>query len=59
MRRLLAMLDDLNLSYQDFLRMRIADKKSNLNPIKKPYTLGDIRLRLNKILDALNAKTPL
>nr|WP_319396859.1 CCA tRNA nucleotidyltransferase [uncultured Desulfobacter sp.] len=57
-RRLLAMLDDLNLSYHDFLRMRIADKKSNLNPIKKPYTLGDIRLRLNKILDALNAKTP-
>jgi tRNA nucleotidyltransferase/poly(A) polymerase len=57
-RRLLAMLDDLNLSYHDFLRMRIADKKGNLNPIKKPYTLGDIRLRLNKILDALNAKTP-
>jgi tRNA nucleotidyltransferase/poly(A) polymerase len=57
-RRLLAMLDDLNLSYHDFLRMRIADKKSNLNPLKKPYSLGDIRLRLDKILDALNAKTP-
>ena len=57
-RRLLAMLDDLNLSYHDFLRMRIADKKSNLNPVKKPYTLGDIRLRLDKILDALNAKPP-
>jgi hypothetical protein len=52
------MLDDLNLSYHDFLRMRIADKKSNLNPLKKPYSLGDIRLRLDKILDALNAKTP-
>nr|WP_319495353.1 CCA tRNA nucleotidyltransferase [uncultured Desulfobacter sp.] len=57
-RRLLAMLDDLNLSYHDFLRMRIADKKSNLNPVKKPYTLGDIRLRLDKILDALNSKAP-
>ncbi|MBP8828496.1 MAG: CCA tRNA nucleotidyltransferase [Desulfobacter sp.] len=57
-RRLLAMLDDLNLSYQDFLRMRIADKKGNLNPVKKPYSLGDIRLRLGKILDAINAQTP-
>jgi tRNA nucleotidyltransferase/poly(A) polymerase len=57
-RRLLAMLDDLNLSYQDFLRMRIADKKGNLNPVKKPYCLGDIRLRLGKILDALNEQTP-
>lgn len=57
-RRLLAMLDDLNLSYHDFLRMRIADKKSNLNPLKKPYTLGDIRLRLGKILNALDTRTP-
>ncbi len=57
-RRLLAMLDGLNLSYQDFLRMRIADKKGNLNPVKKPYTLGDIRLRLGKILDAINEQTP-
>jgi len=57
-RRLLAMLDDLNLSYQDFLRMRIADKKGNLNPVKKPYALGDIRLRLGKLLDAINEQTP-
>lgn len=57
-RRLLAMLDDLNLSYHDFLRMRIADKKGNLNPKKKPYTLGEIRLRLGKILDAINEQTP-
>ncbi|NDY70754.1 CCA tRNA nucleotidyltransferase [Desulfobacter hydrogenophilus] len=57
-RRLLAMLDDLNLTYQDFLRMRIADKKGNLNPVKKPYSLGDIRLRLGKILNAINEKTP-
>ncbi|MCG8551428.1 MAG: CCA tRNA nucleotidyltransferase [Desulfobacterales bacterium] len=56
-RRLLVMLDDLNLSYRDFLRMRIADKKSNLNPVKTPYTLGDIRLRLGKILDAMNEQT--
>ena len=51
------MLDGLNLSYQDFLRMRIADKKGNLNPVKKPYSLGDIRLRLGKILDAINEQT--
>ena len=57
-RRLLVMLDDLNLSYRDFLRMRIADKKGNMNPVKTPYTLGDIRLRLGKILDAVNEQTP-
>ncbi|WP_321494560.1 CCA tRNA nucleotidyltransferase [uncultured Desulfobacter sp.] len=57
-RRLLVMLNDLNLSYQDFLRMRIADKKGNMNPVKKPYTLGDIRLRLGKILDALDEHPP-
>ena len=57
-RRLLAMLDDIDLSYHDFLRMRIADKKGNLNPLKKPYSLGDIRLRLKKILDAINEQTP-
>jgi len=38
--------------------MRIADKKGNLNPVKKPYSLGDIRLRLGKILDALNEQPP-
>jgi len=38
--------------------MRIADKKANLNPVKKPYCLGEIRLRLGKILDALNEQTP-
>ncbi len=56
-RRLLAMLDDLNLSYQDFMRMRIADKKGNRNPAKPPYTLGDIRLRLDKILSARKGQT--
>ncbi len=47
-RRLLAALSEAGLSTRDFMRMRIADKKSNL---KKPkaYTLSDIRLRLNKI----------
>ena len=56
-RRLLAMLDDLNLSHQDFLRMRIADKKGNRNPAKPPYTLGDIRLRLGKLLSARESQT--
>jgi len=47
-RRLLAMLGDLNLDYRDFLRLRIADKKGNL--AKSPYTLSEIRVRLAKIL---------
>ena len=50
-RRLLAMLDDLDLSYRDFLRLRIADKRGNL--AKSPYTLSDIRIRLEKILDTM------
>jgi len=47
-RRLLAMLGDLNLDYRDFMRLRIADKKGNL--AKQPYTLSEIRVRLGKIL---------
>lgn len=54
-RRLLAMLDDLDLSYQDFLRLRIADKRGNL--AKSPYTLSDIRDRLGKILDGISGQT--
>lgn len=56
-RRLLAMLDDLGLSYSDFLRMRIADKKGNL--AKSPYTLADIRVRLGKIVRAVSMQTAL
>lgn len=51
-RRLLAMLDSHDLSFRDFLRMRIADKKGNL--AKSPYTLSEIRLRLKKIQDELS-----
>ncbi len=51
-RRLLAMLDSHDLIFQDFLRMRIADKKGNL--AKSPYTLSEIRLRLKKIQDELS-----
>ena len=50
-RRLLSKLAGLDLSYRDFMRMRIADRKGNL--AKKPYTLSDIRLRLKKIQDEI------
>lgn len=46
-RRLLAMLAQYRLSFEDFMRMRIADKKANL--AKSPYTLADIRLRVEKV----------
>jgi CRISPR/Cas system-associated endonuclease Cas3-HD len=46
-RRLLAMLAAHRLSFEDFMRMRIADKKANL--AKSPYTLADIRLRVEKV----------
>jgi len=46
-RRLLAMLAEYRLSFEDFMRMRIADKKANL--AKSPYTLADIRLRVEKV----------
>jgi tRNA nucleotidyltransferase (CCA-adding enzyme) len=51
-RRLLAMLDSYDLPFQDFLRMRIADKRGNL--AKLPYTLSQIRVRLKKIQDELS-----
>jgi tRNA nucleotidyltransferase/poly(A) polymerase len=53
-RRLLAMLDSHNLSVQDFLRMRIADKRGNL--AKPPYTFSQIRARLKKIQDELSGR---
>lgn len=46
-RKLLALLEELGIPQADFLRLRIADKKGNL--AKSPYTLSDIRLRLEKI----------
>jgi len=53
-RRLLAMLDRHELSFRDFLRMRIADKRGNL--AKSPYTLSQIRIRYKKILDELSGQ---
>ncbi|HCY87510.1 MAG TPA: tRNA nucleotidyltransferase [Desulfobacteraceae bacterium] len=53
-RRLLAMLADLGLSYRDFMRMRIADKRGNL--AKSPYTLSDIKTRMRKLLDEMHGK---
>ena len=53
-RRLLAMLDCHELSFRDFLRMRIADKRGNL--AKSPYTLSQIRIRLKKIMDELSGQ---
>ncbi|MEA2061084.1 MAG: CCA tRNA nucleotidyltransferase [Thermodesulfobacteriota bacterium] len=52
-RKILARLEQKDLTYQDFLRMRIADKKANLNPSKRPYTLSDIRTRVKKFRNEL------
>jgi tRNA nucleotidyltransferase (CCA-adding enzyme) len=49
-RRLLAALAAHRLDFHDFMRLRIADKKGNL--AKAPYTLADIRDRLQKVRDA-------
>ena len=51
-RRLLAMLADKHLSHTDFMRMRIADKKSNL--AKPAYNLTDIRIRFKMLLEEMN-----
>lgn len=55
-RRLLAMLDEYQLDYQDFMRMRIADKKSNLK--KRGYYFPEIRLRLEKLYREMKKNTP-
>jgi tRNA nucleotidyltransferase/poly(A) polymerase len=54
-RRLLAMLAQNRISFQDFMRMRIADKKGNL--AKSPYTLADIRLRVEKVRQEIARQT--
>ncbi|MCF8045262.1 MAG: CCA tRNA nucleotidyltransferase [Desulfarculaceae bacterium] len=46
-RRILGFLEAHKVTYRDFMRIRIADKKANL--AKKPYTLHDIRVRLEKL----------
>lgn len=56
-RRLLAMLAEQGLSYQEFMRMRIADKKGNM--AKRPYTLSEIRIRLKKLLDEIHPSSVL
>ncbi|ACN17653.1 tRNA nucleotidyltransferase/poly(A) polymerase [Desulforapulum autotrophicum HRM2] len=50
-RRILALLESHGVSYQEFMRMRIADKRSNL--AKQPYTLGEIRNRVQKFKNEL------
>ena len=49
-RRLLAFLAAHNVSHREFMRMRIADKAANL--AKRPYTLSEIKIRLQKIHEA-------
>lgn len=56
-RRLLAMLHRYDLDFNDFFRMRIADKKGNL--AKQPYNFKDIRIRLTKVHDVVRAETAL
>jgi tRNA nucleotidyltransferase (CCA-adding enzyme) len=53
-RRILIMLEEHQISYQDFLRLRIADKRGNLK--KHPYTMSDIRIRLEKLLNEISRK---
>jgi tRNA nucleotidyltransferase (CCA-adding enzyme) len=54
-RRLLAALAENHLDFHDFMRLRIADKKGNL--AKAPYTLADIRDRLQKVRDARSCQS--
>ncbi|MFH2091918.1 MAG: CCA tRNA nucleotidyltransferase, partial [Pseudomonadota bacterium] len=51
-RRLLAMLNQYGLDVQDFMRVRIADKKGNKK--KHPYTFDEIRARLEKLTREIN-----
>lgn len=51
-RRILALLAARGLTYQEFMRMRIADKRSNL--AKPRYNLTDLRNRVQKFKDELN-----
>ncbi len=55
-RRLLAFLKTHDITWQTFMRMRIADKSANLHPAKSPYTLADIKLRIKKIQKELHGK---
>ena len=50
-RRILALLAARGLTYKEFMRMRIADKRSNL--AKPHYHLRDIRNRVQKFKDEL------
>ncbi len=52
-RRLLVMLKEYGLDFRDFLRMRLADRKGNLK--KDPYTFGEIKIKLKKLLDEIHA----
>jgi tRNA nucleotidyltransferase/poly(A) polymerase len=53
-RRILALLEAHGITYREFMRMRIADKRSNR--AKPPYTLGDIRNRVQKFKNELDPK---
>lgn len=57
-RRLLAMLEAHHIDYRDFMRMRIADKKSNLNRNKPSYTMAQIKERLAKLFDQMAENIP-
>lgn len=48
-RKLLADLSVKNLSWYDFLHLRIADRKGNLK--KKPYSFSELKIKIRKIKD--------
>jgi len=51
-RKILRDLNQLNINFHDFLRIRIADKRANL--AKEPYSFSDIRTRFQKILTEIS-----
>lgn len=53
-RRLLSVLEQLGVSYEDFLRLRIADRKGNL--AKPDFSVSEIKMKINKFRTELDAK---
>ena len=51
-RKFLKALEDHNVSFKDWLRLRIADRQANLT--KDPYTLSEIKTMLLKVENAKN-----
>lgn len=55
-RRVLKKLDNRNITVSELFRLKIADRKGNLN--KNPFTLSETKNRLKMIKEELNKETP-